>query len=314
MGLTLKYVKVTKAGTFHYRRRVPKEMAVSTGQTEFKKFLGKSEREALRNYPKTHAFYERLIEDFGNFPRNRANLTALEAHELAERKAAELTNEWVASVGGRRLTGADEEAVDLLLDGFEASGSTDVVERQALGILASGGNLSRPTPTVEDAKRLYLKEKIKGGTNEYTRTLRLDRVMELLAHSVESGRALDRITRKEARDVRDHMLRDLDMAPNTVRRYIADIRSMLNLGLRENDMREAINPFNGLTIKIEEAAQDERMPFPEDTVTSLNARIASHAGADLWRIWRIAEGTGCRLSEVTGLMVDDVKLGVLYPM
>ncbi|NYJ13438.1 hypothetical protein GGI64_004522 [Rhizobium leguminosarum] len=51
MGLTLKYVRVTSAGTFHYRRRVPKEMAVSTGQTEFKRLLGKSEREALRNYP-----------------------------------------------------------------------------------------------------------------------------------------------------------------------------------------------------------------------------------------------------------------------
>jgi hypothetical protein len=90
MGLTLKYVKVTSSGTFHYRRRVPKDMAVSTGQTEFKRFLGKSEREALRNYPQTHAFHERLIEEFRNFAHNRANLTALEAHELAERKAADL--------------------------------------------------------------------------------------------------------------------------------------------------------------------------------------------------------------------------------
>ncbi|MVA63913.1 tyrosine-type recombinase/integrase [Agrobacterium vitis] len=313
MGLTLKYVKVTKAGTFHYRRRVPKDMATSTGQIEFKRFLGKSEREALRNYPKTHAFHERLIEEFRNLARDRANLTALEAHELAERKAADLTNEWVASIGGRRLTGADEEAVDLLLDGFEASGSTDVVERQALSILASGGKLSRPTPTVEDAKRLYFKEKIKGTTNEGRRTLRLDRAMELLSHSVDAGRPLDRLTRKEAREVRDYMHRDLRMAPNTVKRYIADIRSMINLGLRENDMRAAVNPFNGLAIKIEEAAQDERMPFPEDMVNALNDRIAGHAGADLSRIWSIIEGTGCRLSEVTGLMVDDVKLGGPIP-
>ncbi len=53
--------------------------------------------------------------------------------------------------------------------------------------------------------------------------------MDILAHAVEASRPLDKLTREDAREVRDHMLRDLGMKPGTVKRYIADIRSMVNL-------------------------------------------------------------------------------------
>ena len=50
MGLTLKRVIRSTAGTFHYRRRVPKDVAAIIGKNEFKRFLGNTEREALKNY------------------------------------------------------------------------------------------------------------------------------------------------------------------------------------------------------------------------------------------------------------------------
>jgi hypothetical protein len=91
MGLILKHIVSTKAGTFHYRRRIPKDAAEAIGRSEFKRLLGQTEREALRNYPKVHAEFERVVEDARKgAARNLADLTPLEVHRLAQRRAAEL--------------------------------------------------------------------------------------------------------------------------------------------------------------------------------------------------------------------------------
>lgn len=313
MGLALKYVVITKAGTFHYRRRMPKDVSAVVGKGEFKRLLGETQREALRNYPKVNAEFERVvIEARKSAPGSAGDMTALEAHRLAELRAAELADMRVY-IGGRELTGADQEAADVVRESALSRGVSDPVERQAVNLLANKGKLPRPVPTIEDAKRLYLKEKVKDDINEDKRTLRLERVMGILSHAVEANRPLDKLTRDEAREVRDHMLRDLDMKPNTVKRYIADIRSMVNLGLRENDMSNVGNPFNGLTVKMETLAVDERHPIPEDMLPALNGTIATHAGPDLWQLWRMLEGTGCRLAEVAALLVGDVKLDAAIP-
>ncbi|WP_366662778.1 DUF6538 domain-containing protein, partial [Mesorhizobium sp.] len=61
MGLVLKHVYLTKAGTWHYRRRLPRDIAALIRQNEFKRLLGSTEREALRNYPNVNAEFERLV-------------------------------------------------------------------------------------------------------------------------------------------------------------------------------------------------------------------------------------------------------------
>lgn len=61
MGLVLKYVEKTKAGSFQYRRRVPKDVVAVIAKREFKKILGDSERGALAAYPQFHAQVEREI-------------------------------------------------------------------------------------------------------------------------------------------------------------------------------------------------------------------------------------------------------------
>lgn len=60
IGLSLKYIIQTKAGTWHYRRRVPKAAQSALPQNEFKRLLGDTRREALRNWPHVHAENERL--------------------------------------------------------------------------------------------------------------------------------------------------------------------------------------------------------------------------------------------------------------
>ncbi|PBB90334.1 hypothetical protein CK215_22025 [Mesorhizobium sp. WSM3864] len=108
------------------------------------------------------------------------------------------------------------------------------------------------------------------------------------------------------------------MKAASVRRYMNDVRAVINLGITEFGLRDTMaNPFQNLPIRGAEAsttaASDERKPVPETMIAPLRERIEAHAGEDLWRIWRMVEGTGCRLGEVTGLMLSDVVLDAAVP-
>jgi hypothetical protein len=63
MGLVLKHVERTRAGSWQYRRRVPLEVSAIITKREFKRKLGESEREALAAYPRFHAEVEREIAE-----------------------------------------------------------------------------------------------------------------------------------------------------------------------------------------------------------------------------------------------------------
>ncbi len=323
MGLVLRYARLTKAGTWQYRRRIPTTVRDVLDQGEFKRFLGATRPEAMKAYPRIEVEFDALVREA--MRRRDADTEAptspLEVHRMAVHRAKELANE-VVTIGGQDLPASDPDAARLLRESYlsrlpidpetgEPVGG-DPVEGRALGILVSGG-LSRPAPTLEDAKRLYLRERIKGDINERQKTQRLDRVMTYLTHAIETDRRLDRLTREDAREVRDHMLRDLNIKPATVGRYMNDIRALIAFGITEFGLRDALNPFLRLSIRVETVAREERSPIPAKTLKAIRARLEARAGADLWQIWRMLEGTGCRLGEVTGLLVSDVKLAAPVP-
>lgn len=323
MGLVLKYARQTKAETWQYRRRIPAAVRNLLDQGEFKRFLGNTRAEAMKAYPKVDAEFERLvIEAIRRASTSSKPDSPLEVHREAQRLADRWRQQPVF-IGGHEVAGDDPIAADILREhhlsrlpvdpetGDPVGG--DEVQGRALGILSSGGRLPRPAPTLADAKRLYFQEKIKGDINETARKSRIDRVMGYLAHAIEDDRPLAKLTREDAREVRDYMIRDLDMKPATVRRYMNDIRALISFGITEFGLRDAVNPFLRLSIKIETVARDERSPIPDDVLKAIGNRLSAHAGADLWQIWRIVEGTGCRLGEVSGLLVSDVKLDASIP-
>jgi hypothetical protein len=61
MGMVLKYVQKMPSGSWRYRRRVPDELKVTVGKTEFTRHLGDTEKEAGRNWAGADAEYERVI-------------------------------------------------------------------------------------------------------------------------------------------------------------------------------------------------------------------------------------------------------------
>ena len=140
MGLILKHVVPTRAKTFHYRRRYPREVAPIIGKNEFKRLLGQTEREALRNYPKVNAEFEKMVEDARRVAaRSSVDLTPLEVHRLAELRAAELAAMKVF-IGSRELSGADPEGADVIRDDAMSRGVSDPVELRAVNLVATEGS------------------------------------------------------------------------------------------------------------------------------------------------------------------------------
>jgi integrase len=106
------------------------------------------------------------------------------------------------------------------------------------------------------------------------------------------------------------------LSPATVERELNLVTAVVSLALREFDLTGSVaNPFEKLSVGTggKEALQnesDKRDPLPADVIKSMRERLSSDTVRlpEIGLIWRLLEGTGCRMSEVTGLLVDDVEV------
>jgi integrase len=275
---------------YRYRRKVPEFLRQALGKTEIIKPLGSTPAEVLRHYDRAHreaeAEIKAAIRGKPSKPTS-TDKTALEKYQWAMRHVA-----------GWNLGDPDE--VGIMAERLEQAGEADLY--RALVVPHD-----RPEPTLTDAVKLYLKEKIEGTPDETKKRQRVDRVKGHVVKALGRGDPeIGSFTRADARGVRDHMLTDGDMSPATVHRYLNDLRAIVNHAIAEMDLKGVANPFNGLEVKRDKLAKEARNPFTEGQLKATRRRMLGHASVDLQRIWRILEGTGCRLAEVTGLMVGDV--------
>ncbi|CDX41262.1 Site-specific recombinase [Mesorhizobium sp. ORS 3359] len=284
---------------YRYRRKVPPFLRQALGKTEIIKPLGSSPAEVLRHYDRVHKEVEAEIKAaMRGKPKKVPEKTALEKYQWATRQIAE----WGPM---------DEATADALADHLEETGQAELY--QALVI---PDDRKAPEPTLADAVKLYLKDKVEGTADETKKRQRVERVQAHVVKALGRGDPQIRsLTRADAREVRDHMLAEKPApAPSTVHRYLNDLRAILNHAAKEkDDLRGWISPFNKLEVKKDTLAKEDRKPFTQGQLKAARTRVLGHASVDLQRIWRMLEQTGCRLAEVTGLMVEDVHLDGEFP-
>lgn len=328
MGLVLKYVERTKAGTFQYRRRVPKDVAAAITKREFKRKLGDSEKQALSAYPRYHAEVEREIAEA---KRRLAEAVAASSPDASDRAAhAEALRRRAEMV---ELGATEEElelAADALADSFPQDGYEPLgappVARHTVNLLRLGPKrYPAPAATLGDAKRLYLAERAKGDESpgELQRfAVRIDRVVGYACAALGADPVLVDLTRDDARKVRDYMLGRIKengekISPASVGRDLNGLNAVINFAATEFPLPATfLNPFNKLTlgaVRGRASEGEKRDPLPDPVLRKVRERLTSHARADLALIWRILEGTGCRLAEVTGLRVEDMATGGDFP-
>ncbi len=182
-----------------------------------------------------------------------------------------------------------------------------------------------PEPTLEDARRLYVKEKLGGGTDpQHAKALeRLEKVLKRAsAAGLKGDRLLSDIDRETAKAVRDAMLKTEKAGGGTikadsVRRDLAMLQSIITYAIKDFGLKGKVeNQFAGLTIPGLKGGNHEgkadweaRDPLPEEVI----ARLHKDLPAYLQPMWVMLDGTGCRLAEITGLRVDDIHMEAAIP-
>ncbi|MBJ2151754.1 tyrosine-type recombinase/integrase [Paracoccus sp. IB05] len=320
MGLILKYVEQTKSGSWQYRRRVPKEVAAVITKREFKRKLGDSQKEALAAYPRYHAEVEREIaEALRSLSRSASagapGASERDAYAEALRRRASLIA--AGATEAALANEADAIAARYPQDEYEPVGAS-TIDRHTINVLRLGPERHKaPAPTLTDAQRLYVSEKIGDGEGADTQSeARVSRVIRMVVAALGKNPVLASLTREDARKVRDAMLGRLkstgaQVSAASVKRELNVLKAVINFGKVEFGLPETFqNPFNKLDLGATASRQrdgEKRDPLPPKILAEVHKRITSGANPALAQIWRILAGTGCRIAEITGLRVEDVE-------
>jgi integrase len=310
VSVTLENLFEKGPGRWEYRRRVPTKLKAAFGQTEWKRVItARNDAELAREHARVVAEFERLVKEA------KATLPG----PLSPRA------QWLAAVAradalASGVIGVDDEdeARNLVAESLPRS---DTLTIQAL----MDPLRAPPSYNLHDARDLYLKEYLKGGEGEDRRQSKvgLDRVFGRLeaALGARAAVALSELKREDARKVRDHMLATPrkgggTLSVETVRRELNQVKAVVSYAIREFDLvGKAVNPFDKLDVgpgmgsAASSPDSEKRLPLPSKVIEGVRGRLASRTKTpDLFLIWRMLEGTGCRLTEITGLQVDDVHL------
>ncbi|TIL40232.1 tyrosine-type recombinase/integrase [Mesorhizobium sp.] len=328
MGLILKYAQEMASGSWRYRRRVPDDLKAIVGKTEITIHLGQTRKDALKQWQKADAEYDRLITAA---KRKAAGLPAEKAPTASRLLAFIDAQKEVraASIIGlhNQLNPDDAEGDDLgrevwaesIVSKYPVDDETgDPVgvsdEDSALVRLLLNRNEPAPAPTLDDAARIYLNEKNNNADPQKKRKQE-QRVHRIVGHAkaaLGGNVVLTSLKKSDARAVRDYLLDDLDMTPATARRYLNDLKAAIVETFDQCDI-DLKSPFSGLKINIEGADLDKRRPFTQAELKQVRSAVMAGANDELRLIWRILEGTGCRIAEVSGLELADVNLNVERP-
>lgn len=332
MGLVLKHVERTASGSFQYRRRVPKAVAGIIGKAMFKRKLGDTEREALAAYPRFHAQVESEIADAKrrlNPPTLSPTASEREAYAEALRRRADLI---AAGASPDELAHEGDSLADSYpQDDWEPVG-VPPVDRHTINLLRLGPERYRPPePTLNDALKLYIEERLGGDDPDADQrpVMLAKRVVGAAVEALGRGDPLlSSLTREDARKVRNEMLdrfkatgrgRGEKVSPATVSRELSILAAVVNLAKVEFGLPDTFaNPFHKLPVARSAKGQgvkadDKRHPLPPDVLKEVRRRVLVGASPDLALVWRLIEGTGCRIAEVTGLLVADVDVTGEFP-
>lgn len=319
-----------------YRRKVPKALQGILGKKEMVLRLGKTDAEVRKQYDATHAEAEQIFaqawDELHGLTKPATELTARELFDQATKRLRDLGFNPYRANGSGASDDVDEvddwiarEVVaEGIAKGYPRDEETDhpigvsSEDRALLTLLTSPSIPKGPSPTLEDAKRLYLKDRFtKTNPSEKSKKRdeqQADRVVGHVKSALGYDPVLADMKRADARTVADVMLKVIPKAA-TVDRYLNVVRAIIAHGIREFDLVGVKNQFEKLDVadSAREPDKRKRLPFSPEQLEATRARVMDRAADDLKLIWRLLEGTGCRLSEITGLRVSDVMLEALYP-
>jgi integrase len=162
-------------------------------------------------------------------------------------------------------------------------------------------------PALSDALTLHLALHKKAADEKFTEYQR--RAFNTLL-KVGGDKAISAFSRDDARAYITASLK-AGAATGTVRRRLAVMSAVFTTWRLEKDKNLA-NPFERLHITGEGKDQKARIPFNESTLATLYTKCRARDDDMRWLLAMLAD-TGARLSEVTGLALEDIETAGKVP-
>jgi integrase len=264
------------------------------------------EREAMRRADKLVASHEATFASM----RGNTELTPADTHRAAQALASEL-GPWDIAVdyfsekfdrhADKSGLFGHQRAAEMIKD----SDYLSPVELKALEMLRDGKSKA---PKLSAALTAYLKNHKNAGKKRFVEQATRDwgRLV-----STAGDIAIADLARQHARMYVEHCTA-LGMRTTAVRRCINSVRAILNFGIKELDIRGALNPFSDISIPNEDTdAKKVKTPSPSELHAILQ-KFASDS-TDPGLIILMQMGLGTRVGEVSGLKVADVRLDADIP-
>ena len=126
---------------------------------------------------------------------------------------------------------------------------------------------------------------------------------------VLGDRPLEEYSSSDAATYRDYLLKK-GLTTNSVKRNFATIRSIINLSIQEHGL-DCKNAFSKVFLPDLDDAK-RRKPIPTDIIRNIQQECLYIDDEARWLVALISD-TGMRLSEATGLHIDDIKLDCEIP-
>ncbi|WP_367114504.1 DUF6538 domain-containing protein [Devosia sp.] len=159
----------------------------------------------------------------------------------------------------------------------------------------------KPSPTIQEAKCIYLTLKGKGRSKTFH--MAVDRAVDYLI-ACSGDKPLLAYNKSDATTFRD-ALYARGLGTSSVERVITTIKAIVGFTLSEKGMA-APNPFSGVYLRREEKPED-RKPIPLCDVRTVQAQCRLIDDDIRWLLALISD-TGMRLAEAAGLALSDIKL------
>ena len=184
----------------------------------------------------------------------------------------------------------------------------EMIYSRELGLVVKGGNHEPRRSTLTLAEALALYQRLKGTNKTKLFFKASDRSIRYLADCL-GHEQLDEITSKDAGRFRDYLF-DRGMSSSSINRIFSTVRAVINLSIKEHGL-DWPNVFSGTYIP-DDSRSAKRAPVPSDQLRKIQKECFELDDQARWLIAMISD-TGMRLSEATGLLSSDIKLGSELP-
>ncbi|RWO19716.1 hypothetical protein [Mesorhizobium sp.] len=296
------------SSSYRYRRSVNPELRPILGKREITIALGNAKGDALVKYRQAHREVEQTLAAAWDEVRGiKKPKTARELfQETVERIKALGLNPYRPPTdedeGGDydydETRDHDEIERSAVVDGIAAKYPTDPETGYPMGVSAEDTRLVRmlhtsrpkiPAPTLEDAKKLYLKDRfalndpkpLERKKDEQRAERAVSNIAKALGSTPYEVKVAS-ITREQARKVQDFIRGDV-RSKSTVDRYLNDIRAVINHAIAEvTELHGLTNHFTRLPVLGsgrggDTPERDKRLPFTKDELKKIRRRIETHA-------------------------------------